>query len=321
MKNKLKVAAIQVNQNIANRDNLFLHTENLIKEAVGKSVELIVLPELFSTGYIPNYDLWEKMLTEGKSSLKWIEGISKKYGIYIGMGHVEIIDGEVLNTYVLSNPQGEIEGRGIKENSEAYIFKRGNGNHLIHSGLGLISVGICADNHFCNIIIQIRDEKPVLHLMPHAWSTPMETNKTKKNSDFKKIKKDINEFPVTITKAMGVPAVFVNQLGEMSQMKGILGRLMSPKKFKLQGHSKIIDSNGNILASINDEEGYIIAEVELKTATQKNEIPNYNGWTHDGSKLLRKIIIPLDLYFGKRKYERKMRILRKDINEQSVKQI
>ncbi len=315
MKDKIKIVAIQVNQNLASRDTLFLKTGNLIKEAVKAGAELIVLPELFSTGYIPNYNLWKRILVEGKHGLNWLKTTSKEYGVYIGMGHVEMINGEVFNTYVLSSPQGEIEGRGIKENGEAYIFKRGSGNHLIHSGLGLISVGICADNHSCNIIAQIQDEKPVLHLMPHAWATPLGTNKMIKESDFERIRKDLNEFPVTIAKALGVPSVFVNQLGDMPQMKGILGRLMSPKKFKLQGHSKIIDSNGNILAEMKNEEGFILAEVELKTATRKNKIPNYNGWTHEGSKLLRKIIIPLDLFFGKRKYERKIVVFRKELTD------
>ena len=311
MKNRIKVAAIQLNQNLVNRDSLFLKAEEIIKKVVCKGAEFIVFPELFSTGYMPNYSLWERIPVESEHSLKWLLSTSKEYKVYIGMGHVEMIDGEVLNTYILSNPQGEIEGRSIKENGEAYIFKRNKGNHLIHSGLGLISVGICADNHSCDIIAKIQNEKPVLHLMPHAWATPLKADNMVKESDFERIRKDLNEFPVTIAKALEVPSVFVNQIGEMPQMNGILGRLMSPKKFKLQGHSKIIDSNGNILSAMEDKEGFIIAEVELKAATRKNDIPNYNGWTHDGSKLLRKIIIPLDLYFGKRSYDKKIRIFRK----------
>ena len=120
------------------------------------------------------------------------------------------------------------------------------------------------------------------------------------------INKELRNFPVTIAKALGVPSVFVNQIGDMPQMPGILGKLMKPEVFKLQGYSKIINNDGTVLSELDSSEGILFCEIQLNSSLSKSKVPNYDGWTHKGSKLLRKLIIPLDIWRGERKYKKEL---------------
>ena len=48
---KIKVAAIQMNCELANVDANLARAEKLLKEAVNQGAKWVVFPELFNTGY------------------------------------------------------------------------------------------------------------------------------------------------------------------------------------------------------------------------------------------------------------------------------
>ena len=55
---KIKVAAIQMNCELANVDANLARAEKLLKEAVNQGAKWVVFPELFNTGYwIPKQDV------------------------------------------------------------------------------------------------------------------------------------------------------------------------------------------------------------------------------------------------------------------------
>ena len=104
------------------------------------------------------------------------------------------------------------------------------------------------------------------------------------------------------------PVVFINQVGTMDNMLGLFGKLMTPDNYRLQGFSRIIESNGNVLSEINDNEGIIYSDIDIT----KNEtgghakVPNYNGWVHEGSFVIRKILAPIDIAIGQMTYKKKL---------------
>ena len=92
-------------------------------------------------------------------------------------------------------------------------------------------------------------------------------------------------------------------------MIGIPGKLMNPDSFKLQGYSQIINSEGTVLSGLESTEGMIVSEIELKRSVRTCEIPDFDGWTNKGSKLLSKIITPIDIWKGKKLYNKKLNSL------------
>lgn len=102
----------------------------------------------------------------------------------------------------------------------------------------------------------------------------------------------------------------------MERMSGLFGKFMTPDTFKLQGFSRIINSEGMVLSEINDEEGIVYSEIDI-TGNKKVEydsVPNYNGWIHEGSVFIRKVLAPLDIVLGRNQYRKKLKKFIKDHN-------
>lgn len=305
----MKIAAVQFKSELGNiSQNIILH-EEYINEAKSAGAEMILFPELSVSGYIPNYSLWNLLKNNKTSIIHWMGETSKKYKIYLGVGLFEYINKNIRNTYVITGPEGNIEGRAEKNHAEAYIFKIGNGVHIIKVNGIKIGVCICADNHFTEIINKMQNEKISMLLMPHAWPTPYKIGGALKEKDLINQNEELKKFPIQVSKLLNTPVVFINQTGIMDKMIGIIGCFITPETYKLQGHSRIIDSDGKVLSEIDEKTGIIYANINLKKNITFDYIPvpNFNGWIHEGSKIFRKIITPLDIKIGQISYKRELK--------------
>lgn len=305
----MKIAAVQFKSELGNITENILQHEKYISEAKSAGAEMILFPELSVAGYIPNYSLWNLLIDNNIDIISWMRETSKNYKIFLGVGLFEYINKEIRNTYVITGPEGNIEGRAEKDHAEAYIFKMGNGVHIIPINGIKIGVCICADNHFSEVIEKIQKENISVLLMPHAWPTPFKTGGGLKEKDLINQNEELINLPIKIAKLVNAPVVFVNQIGIMDRMIGIFGGLMTPDKYSLQGHSRIIDSEGNVLSEIDEQAGIIYSNIELKnnTTVKYTPVPNFDGWIHEGSKIVRKVIAPIDIKIGQIKYNKMLR--------------
>lgn len=314
---KLKVAAVQMRTFPGDVKRNLDICENYIKEAVENDVKMIFFPELNTYGYVPNKKLWNYYISNKIDINTWLKETSQEYSIHIGMGLIEYINCNFRNTYLISNPSGEIEGRGEKSHSESYIFKMGDGKHIIDTEYGKMGICICADNHFTDVIENIKKECVDVLIMPHACPTPFKTNNNITIEDIENQRKELNELPMNLSNILDVPTIFINQIGSFEPMDGIFGKLMDPEYFQMEGFSKIVDKGKVIIGEAADQEGILIGEIEIKAKSNLivNEIPNYQGWIHPGSKIVRKIIGPIDVLCGQFVYRRNLRKYQKEISK------
>jgi len=307
--NKMKIAAVQyksIHKKIA--ENLLRH-EGFIKTAKANGAEMVVFPELSVTGYIPNYSLWDVLLENKTDVLEWMKEKSRQYKVFLGIGLIEYMNKNIRNTYVITDLQGNLAGRAEKDHAESYVFKMGNGVHIININDKKIGVCICADNHFTEIIEKMQKENISLFLMPHAWPTPYKVGNGVKQKDIIKQNDELKKLPVRIAQLLKVPIVFVNQIGTMDKMSGLFGKFMAPDNFKLQGFSRIIDSKGTLLSEIDDKEGIIYSDIDITNNKniEYDSVPNFDGWIHEGSMFLRKILAPIDIALGQIKYKNELK--------------
>jgi N-carbamoylputrescine amidase len=263
------------------------------------------LPELFATGYIPNPTVWDVAEPRDGKTAEWLASTAKRLSIYLGAGTVETDGSDFFNMFVLAGPEGEIAGRAYKANAEANVFKRDRTEHVIETAIGRIGVGICADNQFVAQLEQMHDQNVDLVLMPHAWPTPSKAAGLVSEKDVADQQRRMIELPALYARALGVPVVFVNQVGPLLPIGGILGRLMDTKIWRLRGQSRIIDSDGTELGRLDDQEGVLVGSASLNAARKHYEPqPSYDGWLQRGAAPARKVFIPLDIRMGKRSYTR-----------------
>ena len=300
----LRVAAIQTPSTPGDVEANFTHGTTLVEKAAGQGAQLVVLPELFSCGYEPNKNIWRSAEPREGPTARWLMALARRLEIYIGTGTVESDGSDMFNVFLLADPRGQIAGRAYKANAEANVFKRGRREHIVDTPIGRIGIGICADNQFASHLRLMHERQVDLILMPHAWPTPFRAAGAVSEADVVGQQHRLVELPLLYARSLGVPVVFVNQIGPLLAIGGIIGRLMSPDSWRLQGQSRIIDSDGSLLAALDDQEDILVATVRLDPARKRYHEPrSYGGWLQPGATVVRKLIIPLDTGIGRLSYE------------------
>ncbi len=308
MNRKITIACVQQFSEAGEiRKNLDAY-EKRFSELIKSRARIVILPELFSAGYIPNTTALGFAEKEDGPTIEWMRAQSLKHKLYIGGGIAVKQGGECYNRYYVTDPDGNIAGYAQKKNAESYCFKRGEGIHIIKTDIAILGIAICADSHISDIINKLKNSDAEVLLLPHAWPIPKE-NSSLPESDIVKQNEELKNYSGIIGRLTGKPVVFCNQLGDMKPMQGIMGKLMKPENFHLNGHSSIADADGNIKASTRSQNSVITAEIEIGGNDLKNRdtpaIPDYFGYTTPGSILLRRIIMPVDIFMGQREYNRK----------------
>lgn len=301
---QMRVAAIQIESKHgmikANQE----HAMPFIEKAARQGAQLVVLPELFPTGYIPNETLWNFAEPQHGPTVTWLKNTAKRFGIYLGAGLLETDGRDFFNIFVLCDPEGHEAGRVSKVEAEAYIFKRTNGNHIIETALGRIGVGICADNQMVSFLRQMAEGSADMILMPHGWPTPCRTNQQISEQDIQDHQSRTRRLVSLYAERLGIPAVFVNGVGTMERMNGLLGKFMDPEIFRLDGRSRIVNSDGMIVGTLGSEEDVLIADILLDPSIKHFSDPeSFDGWLLPGNAFSRKVMIPFDITVGQLRYK------------------
>src|SRR5690554_6929931 len=104
--NKLKVGLIQMKV-VDNKEENLTRVEEMIREAAGQGVQMVVLPEMFSCPYqtesYPEY-------AEGEGGPTWqkLSAISREIGVLLVGGSIPVREGDrFYNTCFVFNEQGK----------------------------------------------------------------------------------------------------------------------------------------------------------------------------------------------------------------------
>jgi N-carbamoylputrescine amidase len=299
----IKLAAVQVQSQVGDVEGNLFHATRFVEEAAALGASVVALPELFSCGYVPNRSVWDSAEPANGRTAEWLATTAHRLGIYLGCGTVETDGTDFFNAFTLADPTGQIAGRAYKANAEANVFKRGMNEHIIRTPIGLIGVGICADNQFAAQLQLMHEQQVDIILMPHAWPTPSKAAGLVSEADVAAAHSRMVELPALYARSLGVPVVFVNQVGPFLPIGGILGQLMDPKIWRLRGQSRIVDSDGSVLGQMSDEEGILVVSASLdQTRKHYLEQPSFGGWLQPGSVVARKVFIPFDILTGRLSY-------------------
>jgi N-carbamoylputrescine amidase len=310
MTRTVRVGAVQLQATAYDIETTLGHAEELVVRAVGAGAQLVVLPELF-TGYIPNFELWRIVEPTDGPTPTWLKQQARRLGIHLGGGYAAWDRDDVMNVYAVARPDGTLAGVAQKTDAEAFIFRRGLGRHVIDTELGRIGVGICADCQSLRVLRAIQGFDVDLVLMPHASPVAAKAGGKITDDDIRTQHDQQVALPVTWSRSLGVPAVFVNQVGPFPRMTGILGSLMDPALFRMQGNSRIVDADGTVLASLDAEEGVAVGDVVLDPARRVRATPkSYGGWLTPGNPIARRVLIPLDIVLGTVTYRLRSRTRR-----------
>ena len=262
VKEKVVVAAAQIDIALFDKAENIRRIEETVKTAkTEKNADLVVFPELCSSGYIRernkefghNYMMGaDKVPGEFTDALG---EIARKYDVYIISGMTEAhpqIPATLYNSAVLIDPTGTIVGVHRKVHIPGYekhYFIPANTNDVFHTDIGTIGMGICYDNQFAELTRTYALKGAEILVM--LWNMPRFSNQPEMLHRLTSTRAFENRFY----------AVSCNRIGENSGMEFF-------------GHSAIADPLGELIASAKDEETIIAATLDRSMLiTERAQMP------------------------------------------------
>ncbi|WP_138418887.1 carbon-nitrogen family hydrolase [Aquibacillus sediminis] len=261
---KLNVALLQIDIAFGDPTANFKKVEHFIKQASKQAVDVVVLPELWTTGYdLTRLD--EIADDNGQESIHFLANLAKKNNVNIVAGSIaKRVNDQVTNTMLIFNRNGKL----IKEYSKAHLFRLMNEEkHLIegnHDGLfeleGHKSAGvICYDIRFPEWIrTHMLDDTEFLFVVAE-WPSQR----------------------VDHWRALLISRAIENQCYVIA-----CNRVGADPNNQFAGHSMIIDPWGKIIAEAQTDETILYGEVDLDQVKDvRDTIPIFTDRRPDMYKL------------------------------------
>jgi predicted amidohydrolase len=145
----MKVAAVQFFATPFALERNLQTAERLVREAVSRGAQLVILPELFNTGYVYTSRLPAASETIDGPTASWLKGLSAELRVVVG-GAMLIRREAVYNEFVLVEPDGEIH-RYCKQHPflwERFYFRAGSEPAIVETPIGRLGLLICWDIAF-----------------------------------------------------------------------------------------------------------------------------------------------------------------------------
>jgi predicted amidohydrolase len=304
MPNTLKVAAIQLDSAPAPVPDRLSRAADLIAEAVSSGAQIVVLPELFNTGYRyddQNYDLSEPM--EGQT-VTWMRTQARHHRIHIA-GTLLLRDTEdIYNSALLISPDGQI-WRYDKQFPflwERAYFREGSRITVANTEFGKIGMMICWDSAHASVWDRYAgkvDAMLVMSCPPKLTNFHMVLPNGERlgtrdlGGVWQEMYTEEEHFPGTDMDEhaawMGVPVIATAgggkfeshlPLPEISVGAYLVNRpdlwniLPDARDVKIEAgydlQTKVIDSTGKVVARVGEQgDGYTLAEISLPESTPK----------------------------------------------------
>jgi predicted amidohydrolase len=248
----IKVAAVQMNCVLADLDANLLKAKNLIDAAVEQGAQLIVLPELFNTGYRVEEKDVELAETIPGPTTKWMEEIARETKVYLTASILETgaSKGLVYDTAVLVGPEGFI-GSYRKTHlwdAENIRFTKGEEFPVFDTAFGKVGLQICYEVGF--------PEGARILTLKGA---------------------DILVYPSAFGKARLYAWDLATRSRALENGAFVIAANRSGTEIgetTFGGHSRIVDPCGNVLIEAQKEDEVIVAEINLQNVIdQRRTIP------------------------------------------------
>lgn len=237
----MKIACIQFNIEWEDQEANFFKVEKLIAEAKQSGVELVCLPELFSTGVTENSLAFAE--EKNGKTLLFLSNQAKKNRIHlIGSFIKKNRSGLPKNIAVIIDPNGKV----INNYEKIHLFTYNKEDKFYSNGHKLISFKnkkfkiapfICYDLRFPEIFRAVIVEKVNVFVIVANWPNPRK------------------DHWVSLLKARAIEnqafLIGVNRTGT------------SPK-LSFFGNSMIISPKGDIIACGGETEEIVIGDIEIK---------------------------------------------------------
>lgn len=177
MANTMKLALVQFESVLGDTKASTARALELIDEAAAHGADMVVLPELFSTGYhLDTVGPEMTVLAEPVNgpTVRALQDAARKNGCYVvaGIALLHGLTGVPFNSAVFINRDGSVQGSFDKVHLwalERYYFRSGNEYPVFQTEFGGVGIMICYDMGFPEVARALTLGGADLLLCPSAW--------------------------------------------------------------------------------------------------------------------------------------------------------
>ena len=262
---QLNVAVVQFESVDGDTGGNLKNAERWLDRAVAAGAQLIVFPEFMPTGYFLGEAIWESGETMNGPTVSWLIRQSKKHRVWLGTSFLEVEGEHFYNSFVLTNPKGQVAGKVRKEvpaSAETYFFKGEVNSHVIDTELGRIGIIICYEHYLTRIANKVAAANVDLLLSPFSFPELRGGTGAQPLAG--------GEYASFYSAALGVPVAAVNKVGHWrSPAPGFPGYIAEGE---FPGLSAIARADGSIAAKADRNPGFVVARVQLDPAAKKSNV-------------------------------------------------
>lgn len=257
---KVSISLGQMNIQLGRPELNLVNAESMVARAAEQGSNIIVLPELWSTGYdLENAVRYASSLDSG--IFQETAGLALKYGINIVGSCLSLIDRGVFgNTALWIGSDGSI----LADYTKIHLFRLmleeryltpGNRPTIVMTPFGKVSLAICYDLRFPELFRYYALAQTQMVFLPAEWPYPR-----------------LNHWR-TLLKARAIENQFFmiacNRVGES-------------KGTSFFGHSMVVDPWGDILVEGSEEEALLSAVIDLESVSEvRQKIPVFQDRRED----------------------------------------
>lgn len=243
MMTKLTISLAQMKFHFGEVEGNFDLAEKKIVEAVGDESDLVLLPELWASGY--DLENWARYAAPlGEADFKRVADLARRYRIAIGCSLLEEKSGRAYNTFVLYGPDGQTWGFYRKIHRFRLLEEEkwlGAGDQLVlaQTPWGPVGLAVCYDLRFPEMFRPYAVAGSKLTLIVAEWPERRVAHWSK------------------LLQARAIEnQMFVAGVNKVGKSQGV----------KLGGGSSLVDPWGVPLVEGRDNEILLTAEIDLREA-------------------------------------------------------
>ncbi|WP_427339661.1 carbon-nitrogen hydrolase family protein [Caloranaerobacter sp. DY30410] len=256
---KFKLGLCQLLVSEDKKENI-KNAKEMINKAADMGAELVVLPEMFNCPYNNSYFPKYAENYQNGETIKMLSEVSKERGIYLIGGSIPEKDdkGNVYNTSFVFDKKGNIIGKHRKMHlfdidveggisfRESDVLSRGDSLTIVDTEYGKIGVAICYDIRFPELFRLMALKGVKVIIVPAA-------------------------FNMTTGPAHWELLFRVRALDNQVYMAAAAPARDEGSSYVSYGNSIITDPWGSIVGKLDEKEGILIKEIDLKRVDKIRE--------------------------------------------------
>ena len=258
---KIQAAAIQMPCDILDLPTNLQRADELIRTARDAGSELVVLPELFNTGYSLCPDFGPCSETAEGPTLSYLRQRSRRWKMAIAAGFVERAGRHLFDSLAFCTPDGEMQIYR-KRNLvfwERFRFHPGRAPLVMSTPFGRIGLGVCADMIYRRVWDDYRGRID-LAVVAAAWPDFANRDTGRRHWLLGHIGPLSTAIPEKVALDLGIPVIFANQCGETQTTIPVLRTTISDR---FAGQSSICDGRHGTPVRADRELSVLVAPITL----------------------------------------------------------